>query len=129
MAEYFQFKGTFITTTGVTDIYDPTTGQDGALTNASGTSVILSALASNTSTGNVSVNLYTTLTGSTSTDSGTVDTESGSFLMGKAIVVPANSSLEFIVNKANVKYGSKLRALSSVASGIVFTVSAVDIQP
>lgn len=129
MAEYFQFKGTFLTTTGVADIYNPTTGQDGALTNSSGASVILSALASNTTTGDVSVNLYTTLTGSTSTATGTVDTESGSFLMGKTVVVPAYSSLEFIVNKANVKYGSKLRARSSVASGVVFTVSAVDIQP
>jgi len=129
MAEYFKFKGTQLTTTGIADVYNPTSGQDGALTNSSGVSIVLSALASNTSTGDVNVSLYTTLTGSTSTATGTVDTESGSFLMGKTIVVPANSSLEFIVNKANVPYGSKLRARSSVASGVVFTVSALDIQP
>jgi hypothetical protein len=129
MAEYFEFKGTVLTTTGVADIYNPTNGVDGRLTNSSGASVILSALAANVTTGNVSVNLYTTLTGSTSTATGTVSTESGSFSMAEAIVVPANASLEMIVNKANVQFGSKLRARSSVASGIVFTVAAVDIQP
>ena len=130
MAEYFEFKGTKLTTTGVTDIYNPTSGQDGNLTNASGTSVILSVLASNIQTsGDVAVTLFTTATGSTSTDVATVSGDATSFYMARGITVPSGASLELIVNKANVPFGSKLRALAGAASGVVFTLSAVDIQP
>jgi hypothetical protein len=41
--------------------------------------------------------------------------------------VPADSSIEFVANKLVLKQGEKLRATASAASGVDFTVSALEI--
>lgn len=111
MAEVFNRVSTALTTTGITDVYVAPSG------NATDRAIVLGCVAANidgTNTVDVSIDITT---------SG--DTKLSSF--ARTIAVPADSSIEFIANKLVLKQGEKLRAIASVASGIDFTVSALEI--
>lgn len=111
MAEVFNRASTALTTTGITDVYTAPSG------NAADRAVVLGCVAANIDgTDAVDVSIDITTSG---------DTKLSSF--ARTITVPADSSLEFVANKLILKQGEKLRATASVASGIDFTVSALEI--
>jgi hypothetical protein len=111
MAEAFNRASTALTTTGITDVYTAPSG------NAADRAVVLGCVAANIDgTDAVDVSIDITTSG---------DTKLSSF--ARTITVPADSSIEFVANKLILKQGEKLRATASVASGIDFTVSALEI--
>jgi hypothetical protein len=111
MAEVFNRASTALTTTGITDVYTAPSGD------AADRAVVLGCVAANIDgTNPVDVSLQVTTSGDTKLSS-----------IAHTIPVPANSSLELIANKLILKQGEKLRAIASVASGIDFTVSALEI--
>jgi hypothetical protein len=110
MPEAFTNSGVRLTTTGVTTIYQ-------APTAANSRAVVLSSLAANAS-GVSSVNYSVDLTDSADTVVATI---------AKTIAVPANATLELIPNKVVLSSGQKLRATSSVASGIHVVTSVLEI--
>jgi hypothetical protein len=111
MAEAFNRASTALTTTGITDVYTAPSGD------AADRAVVLGCVAANIDgTDAVDVSIDITTSG---------DTKLSSF--ARTITVPADSSIEFVANKLILKQGEKLRATASVASGIDFTVSALEI--
>lgn len=110
MPESFTNSGVRLTTTGYTDIYQ-------APTSSGAKAVILSSLAANAS-GIASVTYSIDLTTSGNTVVATV---------GKSIAIPAGATLELIPNKIVLTSGQKLRAASSVASGIDVVTSVLEI--
>jgi hypothetical protein len=111
MAESFNRTSTALTTTGITDVYLAPSG------NAGDRAIILGCVAANIDgTEPVDVSVEITTSG---------DTKLSSF--AHTIAVPADSSIEFVANKLVLKQGEKLRATASAASGVDFTVSALEI--
>jgi hypothetical protein len=110
MAETFTNSGVKLTTVSTTDIYQ-------APTSSGARAVVLSSLAANV-TGTVSVNYSVDLTDSANTVVATI---------AKTIAVPGYATLELIPNKVVLTSGQKLRATSSVASGINVVTSVLEI--
>lgn len=111
MAETFARTSTALTTTGITTVYLAPSG------NAADRAVVLACVAANINgTNPVDVSLQVTNSGDTKLSS-----------IAHTITVPADSSIEFVANKLVLRQGEKLRATASAASGIDFTVSALEI--
>jgi hypothetical protein len=111
MPETFARTSTALTTTGITDVYLAPSGDAGDR------AIILGCVAANIDgTDPVDVSVEITTSG---------DTKLSSF--AHTITVPADSSIEFVANKLVLKQGEKLRATASAASGVDFTVSALEI--
>ena len=111
MPETFARTSTALTTTGITTVYLAPSG------NAADRTVVLACVAANINgTDPVDVSLQVTTSGDTKLSS-----------IAHTMTVPADSSLELVANKLILKQGEKLRAIASAASGIDFTVSALEI--
>jgi hypothetical protein len=110
MAEAFTNSGVQLTTTSITTVYQ-------APSTSGARAVVLSSLAAN-ATGTVSVNYSLDLTDSANTLVATV---------AKLIAIPANATLELIPNKIVLASGQKLRATSSLASGVHVVTSVLEI--
>ena len=111
MAETFNRVSTALTTTGITDVYLAPSG------NAADRTIVLGCVAANINgISAVDVSVDITTSGNTKLSS-----------YARTITVPADSSLELVANKLVLKQGEKLRATASAASGIDFTVSALEI--
>ena len=111
MAETFQRTSTQLLTTGATDIYAAPSGAP------SDRAVVLACVATNVDgVDPVDVSVDITTAG---------DTVLSSF--ASTITVPPNASLELVANKLILVDGEKLRASSSVASGLDMAVSVLEI--
>lgn len=108
--ETFNRVCTALSTASVTDVYQaPNTA-------ATDRAVVLSCMISNKKAGAVSITLQIT-------DSSNV----GIGTWASSVSIPANSSLETVVNKLVLKQGEKLRGTAGEAGQLDVTVSALEI--
>ena len=111
MAETFNNASVKLTTTNATDVYQAPTA------NAADRAIVLSCLVANVDGANAADITITVTDGSDVVQS----------TLASTITVPADASLEVILNKLVLKQSQKIRATASVASDLEVTVSALEI--
>jgi hypothetical protein len=111
MAETFNRASVALTTTSITDVYQ---APNVAATNRS---IVLSCLVANVD-GTAACDVTIDVTNASNTKIAT---------LASTVAVPADASLEVIVNKLVLKQGEKIRATASAASDLEVTVSALEI--
>jgi hypothetical protein len=111
MAETFNRASVALSTTTITDVYQAP--------NVAGTdrAIVLSCLVANVD-GATPCNVTIDITNASNTKIAT---------LASTVAVPADASLEVIVNKLVLKQGEKIRATASAASDLEVTVSALEI--
>lgn len=111
MAEIFNRASVALSTTSITDVYQAPNAA------ASDRAIVLSCLVANVDGVN-GANVTIDITSSSNVAIAKI---------ANTIVVPADASLEVIVNKLVLKQGEKIRATASAGGDLEVTVSALEI--
>jgi antitoxin component of RelBE/YafQ-DinJ toxin-antitoxin module len=111
MAETFNRASVALTTTSITDVYQAPSS------NAANRAIVLGCLVANVD-GAVPADVTVTITDASNVVIARI---------ANTIAVPADASIELIINKLVLKAGEKLRATASAANDLEVTVSALEI--